>query len=193
MKVSSNLYEFHKLCEGVHNKAYFDPVGILTIGVGHANQETASFTVNSEWTPEKVKEVWELDIAKAEHLANKYLDGVEVEQCYFDALTDIIFNTGANPRTLVKYLKEGKADAAKAQLIRWVYSNGVVLLGLVKRRFAMYAYCHGHADWLDVANIPLSSNNLKDFNAFIKQFGYEVERINAPQKFCISRMRVARE
>ena len=75
MKVSSFLFEFHKLCEGVHSEAYLDPVGILTIGVGHANQDTATFNKHSKWSDEKIREVWELDVAEAERLANQYLEG----------------------------------------------------------------------------------------------------------------------
>ncbi len=187
MKVSSFLFEFHKLCEGVHSEAYLDPVGILTIGVGHANQETATFNKHSKWSDEKIREVWELDVAEAERLANQYLEGIEIPQCYFDTLVDIIFNTGAKPTTMLKYLKAGNYEGAKHQILRWIYSNGVVLLGLVKRRFTMYAYCDGYESWLDIANIPLSSKNLNDFNEVMQKFGYQVESTNERPKFVISR------
>ena len=187
MKVSSDLFEFHKQCEGVHFECYIDPVGIKTIGVGHANQETEAFNESSKWSPEKVREVWEKDIAVAEDLANHYLQGVEIPQPYFDALVDIIFNTGANPRTYVKYLKAKDYQAARAQIIRWVYANGVVLLGLVKRRFSMYMNCAGMSDWLELTKTPLSTSNLKTFNKAIEKTGYHVESTKEKPKFVIVR------
>ena len=88
---------------------------------------------------------------------------------------------------MLKYLKAGNYEGAKHQILRWIYSNGVVLLGLVKRRFTMYAYCDGYESWLDIANIPLSSNNLIDFNEVMQKFGYQVESTNERPKFVISR------
>lgn len=187
MKVSNELFEFHKLCEGVHFECYIDPVGVKTIGVGHANQETEPFYEWSKWTAEKVRDVWEKDIAVAEDLANHYLQGAEVPQPYFDALVDIIFNTGANPRTYVKYLRAEEYQLARAQIIRWVYANGVVLLGLVKRRFSMYMHCSGMDNWLELTKVPLSSSNLKNFNKAIAQTGYRVEATNEKPKFVIVR------
>lgn len=170
MNASEMLYQFHATFEGVEYEAYVDSVGVKTIGIGHTGPDVE---VGMTWTPEQVYKAWEVDIQEAEDLANKWLDGAVVSQELFDAIVDIAFNTGTKPRTMISYAQAGNEDAAIHELPRWVYAGGKVLLGLVKRRLAMYVYCHG-GDWREVAECPLTSKNLDDFNNIIEHYGFEV-------------------
>lgn len=170
MHASDMLFDFHAVFEGVEHKAYQDSVGVWTIGIGHTGPDVEPDAV---WDDVQVREAWEEDILEAESLANKWLEGVQVSQELFDALVDIAFNTGKKPKTMLKYAFSGNEAAAIDELMRWVYACGKVLLGLVKRRMAMYVYCHG-GDWKEVARCPLSSDHLERFNQLIDQYGYEV-------------------
>lgn len=173
MKASDTLWEFHKAFEGVRYRAYYDSVGKLTIGVGHANQDIEPFDEDSEWDDDKCYDVWQRDLTRAEELANGWLRR-EVPQPFFDMLVDLIYNTGRQPRTYMQDLNAGDYEAAVHQLLRWVYAQGHVLLGLVKRRFAGFAMCLGD-NWYEIAQCPLSKDNLEDFNRLISRYGYAVE------------------
>ena len=170
MHASDFLYDFHTIFEGVRHEAYQDSVGIWTIGIGHTGPDVEP---ESQWDDDQIRDAWESDIVEAESLANDWLEGAQVSQELFDALVDIAFNTGKKPKTMVKYALSGNENAAIDELLRWVYAGGKVLLGLVKRRMAMYVYCHG-GDWEAVANCPLNSTHLERFNRLIEQYGYEV-------------------
>lgn len=170
MHASDMLFDFHTYFESVEHEAYQDSVGVWTIGIGHTGPDVEPESV---WEDDQIREAWEGDIVEAESLANKWLEGAQVSQELFDALVDIAFNTGKKPKTMVKYALSGNENAAIDELMRWVYAGGKVLLGLVKRRMAMYVYCHG-GDWEEVARCPLSSNHLERFNRLIEQYGYEV-------------------
>lgn len=170
MHASDMLFDFHAVFEGVEHEAYQDSVGIWTIGIGHTGPDVEPGMV---WDDVQVREAWEEDILVAESLANGWLDGAQVSQELFDALVDLAFNTGSKPKTMIKYIKEGNEDAAIDELMRWVYAVGKVLLGLVKRRMAMYVHCRG-GDWEEVARCPLNVTHLERFNQLIDQYGFEV-------------------
>lgn len=174
MQASDTLWEFHKEFEGYSPKAYRDSVGVLTIGVGHANQDIEPFTENEEWDNDKIYEVWQRDISRAEELANGWLRR-EVPQAFFDVAVDIIYNTGRKPATYIACLNAGDLKSAQGEILRWVYAGGRVLLGLVRRRFAGLAMTYGD-NWYELAQIPVSSSNLTEFNDAIRKYCYEVER-----------------
>lgn len=181
MNVSDVLWEFHKIFEGYEPRAYRDSVGVLTIGVGHANQDTAPFSEGDEWDDEHIHEVWLLDVQRAEELANGWIHR-DVPQPFFDTAVDIIFNVGRRPTTFINNLNAGDLEAAAYQILRWVYAGGRVELGLVRRRFAAYAMCL-QDNWYDVAMTPLSSKNLDPFNAMIARYGFAIERVEGPARF----------
>ena len=51
---AERLWEFQKIFEGYREHAYDDGVGNLTIGVGHANQDTEPFDADSVWDEDKI-------------------------------------------------------------------------------------------------------------------------------------------
>lgn len=171
---AERLWEFQKIFEGYREHAYDDGVGNLTIGVGHANQDTEPFDADSVWDEDKIFAVWQEDIQRAIDLANGWLRREDIPQPYFDVLVDIIFNVGKKPTGLVRALNTHDLQQANMEILRWVWAGGKVLLGLVKRRFAALAMCYGD-NWGEIADCPLSRNNLDEFNGLIRRYGYAVE------------------
>lgn len=184
MKAGNKLLELHKLVEGMSQKAYRCPAGVLTIGIGHANQETEPFTEDDVWSEEKIIEVWHKDIAKAESLVNEWLEDTVVTQGWFDALTDLVFNTGRKPKTLLRYLEYGAEELAEEEFLRWIYAGGVVQLGLIKRRLADMEISRG-GDPDVIIGTPLNRNNLSDFNRLFAQYGYKIVPTDGKEKYAI--------
>ena len=85
--------------------------------------------------------------------------GVRVNQCLtreptqdqFDAMVSFAYNTGlANFRTstLLKKFNAGDVAGAQGEFARWIYAQGKVLNGLVKRRKWEARLFSGDPDWL---------------------------------------------
>jgi lysozyme len=129
---------------------YLDPIGIWTIGWGHAIASEGRFLRGSA------------DLSKAKAL---YPDGITLEQAgtlldgdlihtgsevlalvtvslndnQYGALTSFTFNLGSRnlqSSTLLKALNSGDYQGAANQFTRWCYANGKVLPGLLERRNA---------------------------------------------------------
>lgn len=187
--VSKELAEFHKLAEGFSNGTYRDSGGVLTIGIGHANQDTAAFQEGDTWSDRQCLDVWEADIDVAQRRANASIEREDVPQRLFDAYVDLVFNTGIIPKTITRYINRGEFDAATKQLSSWIYVDGVVVAGLVKRRMAMIAYVTGK-NWREVLNYPLKSSNetsLNGFNELIANLGFKLEpKPQTTSKFSLS-------
>ena len=129
---------------------YMDPVGIWTIGYGHAIRQGGRF----------LRGAADLDDAQALYpdgltleQANLLLRGDVLDTCrdvqalvtvpitapQFDALVSFTFNCGVNAfrrSTLLKRLLTGKVNAAADEFLKWTKAGGVVLPGLVRRRQA---------------------------------------------------------
>lgn len=182
MKPSDELFEMHKAFEGMSHEAYVCPAGVLTIGIGHTeNGEGAAFPFDekSKWTDAQIEEAWRHDMRQATDLANKLIY-IPVSQGIFDASVDLMFNAGAGCKTYLTYLNNKNLEAAADALLQWIHAKDpktghkVALLGLIKRRFADYALFTGKASWKQISDCKLTSSNIKDFNALIRNLGYEI-------------------
>lgn len=171
MTVSDVLRDFHVAAEGKHNEAYKDGSGVLTIGIGHIDKRIAPFDEGTVWSDETVFKVWRRDLANAEASANRWLNRY-IPQCQFDATVDLIFNVG-KPKTYLAMLNEGRPDEAKDQILRWIYDNGKVYIGLVKRRFADWALFQGQ-DWRPFLLCNAREGNLDPLNDLIEPLGYQL-------------------
>lgn len=135
MKTSDKGVEAIKGYEGEKLKAYRDTGGVLTIGVGHTGPEVVEGLVIDRlqsfiWLKE--------DLVEAEDAVNRLVK-VALTQNQFDALASFVFNLGEgnfSKSTLLKKLNVGDYDGARNEFKRWVYDNGKIQPGLVKRRYA---------------------------------------------------------
>ncbi len=147
-----------KSCEGLPDgdpstgnyDPYLDPVGIWTIGWGHAiawqgkwltgaqNRAQAQALYPGGITYAQAVALLQADLINAGRDVSLVL-AVPVNDNQFGALVSFTFNLGiGNLRssTLLKKLNAGDYAGAAAEFPRWNKANGQVLPGLVKRRAA---------------------------------------------------------
>jgi len=138
MQVSQNCLNLIRESEGFRSDPYYCPAGVPTIGYGstrYADGRRIQMT-DPPISEEVAEEIMKTTLKEYEAAVSRYVI-VPLNQNQFDALVDFAYNAGAqNLRnsTLLKLLNQGSYDEAAAQFGRWVYSNGEVLGGLVKRR-----------------------------------------------------------
>jgi lysozyme len=131
-KTSENGLHFIRETEGCRLTAYQDSGGVWTIGVGH----TAGVKPGQRATMAEVEEWLREDVGDSED-AVASLVKVALTQNQYDALVSFVFNLGAtqfSDSTLLKKLNAGDYKGAQGQFKRWVYDNGEIQPGLVKRR-----------------------------------------------------------
>ena len=132
MRTSRKGIELIKAHEGLRLDAYLCPAGVPTIGYGH----THGVKMGDRITEEQAEKFLIGDLAVVEREINRY--GFELTQNQFDALVSFVYNVGAGnfrSSTLLKKLKANPNDPDIAnQFKRWVYGDGKVLPGLVRRR-----------------------------------------------------------
>lgn len=131
-------------------RPYLDPVGIWTIGWGHAIESGGHFLRGNAALAE-VKALYPngITVAQAQTLLESDLMQagagvlasviVPLNDNQYGALTSFAFNLGiANLRssTLLKLLNAGNFAGAADQFLRWCHANGQALPGLLKRRNA---------------------------------------------------------
>lgn len=122
--------------EGWRSKAYYDAVGVLTIGWGHTGSDVFVGQVISE---QQGKELLIKDLAYAASAVDG--TGIKFNDNEFSALVSFEFNVGSEAfltSTLLKKIKAGApAGEIRAEFERWVHGNNKeVLPGLVTRRRA---------------------------------------------------------
>lgn len=123
-----------KFFEGFRNKAYYDAVGVLTIGYG----TTAGVTKNMVITESQGEMMLQADVKKFEAAVMRNVK-VALNQDQFDALVCFVYNLGEGnfkSSTLLKLLNQGRYDLVPDQFMRWNKAGGKVLNGLTKRRQA---------------------------------------------------------
>ena len=118
--------------EGCRLEAYQDAAGVPTIGYGHTKNVRMGDRISEYWAKEMLRE----DIEEAEWLVKEL--GVAKTEGQLDALVSFVFNLGIGRlkrSTLLKTIREGGSKAQITQEFkRWVYADGKLLPGLVKRR-----------------------------------------------------------
>jgi GH24 family phage-related lysozyme (muramidase) len=148
LNISKNGIKFIRLHEGVRNKAYLDPIGIPTIGVGFtmrsasfrewwAANKKGKFSILSTMTDAEIDSALEYLISKEYGRAVNIFLNKTVPQHVFDAAVSAVFNLG--PGALkwkwAQAMKQGDYKKA-ADLLRvtGTTAGGKELAGLVRRR-----------------------------------------------------------
>lgn len=134
MKASEKAYSLIRQFEGLRLTAYLCPAGVCTIGYGHTSGVVQGIAI----TKERAEEFLRQDIEAVENILNA--ECPRLRQCQFDAMVSFVFNVGGGnfrKSTLLKKIKANPDDSSiMDEFLRWVYSKGVVLPGLQKRRLA---------------------------------------------------------
>lgn len=123
-----------KVFEGLRLEAYQDTSGIWTIGYGH----TRSVKPGDSISAARAEQLLEADLMEAER-AVEALVKVSLTDNQFSALVSFVFNLGDGAfarSTMLRKLNEGGYALVPACLKAWIFDNGRVLQGLVKRRAA---------------------------------------------------------
>jgi len=123
-----------KTHEGLRLESYQDTSGIWTIGYGHTKSVKPGDCIDAE----RAEQLLEADLMDAER-AVMALVKVPLTDNQFSALVSFVFNLGEGAfarSTLLRKLNEGGYGLVPACLKSWIFDNGKVLQGLVKRRAA---------------------------------------------------------
>lgn len=133
MKLDDKGIDHIKQWEKLELEAYLPtPRDVPTIGYGHTKGVAMGLTCTEEQA-----EVWlDEDCDHAERAVNQFTR-VPMNQGQFNVLVSFVFNVGVGAfrrSTLLQEINEGNYKGVPAQLKRWVYQDGEVLNGLVRRR-----------------------------------------------------------
>jgi GH24 family phage-related lysozyme (muramidase) len=116
--------------------------GTITIGYGHTNAAGSPHIVpGMRMTEAEASQVLADDMEPCCQAVDRLVK-VPLTQHQFDALSDAVFNFGAGTlrkSTLLKKLNAGNYDAVPAELMKYTYSKGEHMEGLVRRRQAEIA------------------------------------------------------
>lgn len=121
--------------EGCRLAAYYDAVGVLTIGYGHTGPDVYP---GRTITAAEAESLLLSDVQIAVSCVNRNVR-VALTQNEFDSLVDFTFNEGVHnfeSSTLLRDLNAGNYAAAASQFSVWVMAGGRRLEDLVRRRQA---------------------------------------------------------
>lgn len=129
--------------EGIRYEPYEDAGGVLTVCYGHTGKDIVP---NKVYSKEECNELLELDFMRTKLQVDRLVK-VPVNEHTKAALYSFAFNVGTGAfakSTMLKKLNTGDQYGACEELKKWVYAGGKVWRGLVNRREAEAAICHGN-------------------------------------------------
>jgi len=133
MRTNAKGIALIKEFEGLRLEAYLCPARVWTIGWGHTKGVKQGDRIDTSTAEKYLKE----DIEEAERGIEKLVK-VKLNDNQFSALVSFVFNLGIGnlqKSTLLRVINISPNSANVGfQLKKWVYSDGQVLPGLVRRR-----------------------------------------------------------
>lgn len=133
MKCNENGKNLIKSFESCRLNAYKDATGTLTIGWGHTgNVDGQAIYLGMSISQEKADELFDNDLERFENHVNGYNDKYGFTSNEFSALVSFTYNVGS----ITQLTQKGTRSKSKIAdyMLKYVYSKGVKLNGLVKRR-----------------------------------------------------------
>lgn len=133
---SARGIDFIKSFESFCKLPYICPAGLLTIGYGHLILPGEDYDYLSL---EDGEDLLKRDLLKVERAVIRNIN-ITLDQNQFDSLVSLTFNIGSGAlqrstlRQKINY--ESGVGEIKQEFMKWIYSGGKVLAGLVKRRIA---------------------------------------------------------
>ena len=139
MKTSQSGISLIKGFEGKRLNAYYDGVGVWTIGCGTIKYPNGVRVKKGDTCTELQAESYlENDLVKFENAINRLVK-VPLNQNQFDALSSFTYNLGEtnlSSSTLLKKLNAKDYAGTADQFLRWNKAGGKVMNGLTRRREA---------------------------------------------------------
>lgn len=139
-RAGQNLIKHFESClrpiGGGMYEAYYDPVGVLTIGWGHTNHHGRQFGPGTVWSKVECDQEFVKDMELFEGDV-KRLVKVPLKQYQFDALVSFSYNVGSgalSKSTLLRKVNAGDFKGAALEFQKWINGNGQPLPGLIRRR-----------------------------------------------------------
>ncbi|SUC00005.1 phage lysozyme [Proteus vulgaris] len=129
--------------EGVRYEPYRDVAGVLTVCYGHTGKDIIQ---GKRYTQQECDALLQNDFIKTQQQVDALIK-VPLDDYTKAALYSFAFNVGTTAfarSTLLKKLNAGDSAGACEEIKRWVYAEGKVWRGLVSRREAESALCHGN-------------------------------------------------
>ena len=141
MKIDDAGLEIIKKFEGFREAPYRCQAGVPTIGYGttHYDNGLAVSMRDANITRETAEQYLRHQVNT--HYADKvnHYVGIAISQEQFDALTSFAYNEGTHALKtshLLKYVNRREFTKAANEFQKWIYVNGAVSTGLVRRRQA---------------------------------------------------------
>lgn len=127
-----------KRFEGFSPTIYICPAGYPTIGYGHVVLVHEQDQFAAGITQSEATELLRKDVRIAERAVLRLIS-VPLTDGQFDALVSFTFNLGAGAlqrSTLRRKINRGEHESLPSEFMRWTWSAGVQLSGLIFRRKA---------------------------------------------------------
>ena len=139
MKTSQSGISLIKGFEGKRLNAYYDGVGVWTIGFGTIKYPNGVRVKKGDTCTEAQAESYlKNDLVKFENAINRLVK-VPLNQNQFDALSSFTYNLGEtnlSSSTLLKKLNAKDYAGTAGQFLRWNRAGWKVMNGLIRRREA---------------------------------------------------------
>lgn len=139
-QAGANLIKAFESClrpvGGNRFQAYRDPIGVLTIGWGHTNDNGRQFNANTIWTRAECDSEFLKDMDIFEKAVRRRVK-VVLTQSQYDALVSFTFNCGEGnlaKSTLLRKVNAKDWDGAAREFAKWNKAGGHTLNGLTRRR-----------------------------------------------------------
>ena len=127
--------------EGKENKAYIDPVGIVTVCYGNTGKEAV---LGKTYTDDQCLDQMATDLKEHDKQLISVVKVPFKSDYQHAAMLSFVYNAGIgnfSSSTMLKKLNAKDYDGACQELTKWVYAKKQKLKGLVIRRSLEYKYC----------------------------------------------------
>jgi len=118
--------------------AYKDVAGVWTYGIGFTKTPSGKKVVSTDIISRKDADAFLMEIIKKDFTILQNIIHVSLSENKWIALISLVYNIGITRfrrSTLLSYINKNKIDnLIKDEFMRWVYSGGNVVRGLVNRR-----------------------------------------------------------
>lgn len=146
--------------EGLVNKTYLDPIGIITSCRGHTGPE---LKLGQTFTADQCDKVFADDLVKHDRQLMSVVKVPFKSDYQHAAMLSFVYNAGIgnfSSSTMLKKLNARDYDRSCQELTKWIYAGKQKLNGLIIRRSLEYKYCMGDVP-VEVKELVNETNKTK--------------------------------